>query len=498
MKNEFKRSSGVVMPIFSLPSPYGIGTFGKAAYEFVDNLKNSGQSYWQILPLGHTGFGESPYKCFSVVAGNPYFIDLDLLVDQGLLTKEFILNSGVELNYENIDYKKILNTRLKILHKAFENISEDYITKIESFKNENSDWIYDYSLFMAVKKCFKNKPFWEWDDKQIVKRNPKTIEYYSNVLKNDIDFYIFIQYLFFEQWNNLKTYTNSNGIKFIGDIPMYPSADSVDVWVNPNLFKLKENLSPNKVAGVPPDCYCETGQLWGNPIYNWEEHKKQNYSWWMWRIKHTLNMSDVIRIDHFRAFQSYWEIPADDDTAINGTWQPGPGIEFFNELKKQLGDVPIIAEDLGFIDESVRELLKQTGYPGMKVMVFGLYDGDDSIHLPHNWEKNTIGYTSTHDSETFCEHINEFISEKDKEFAINYINYTHTEPLGFCGIRCNLASPANLSMILMPDILSLGSEARINIPSTININWKWRMKPGAFTKEYQERLYNLTKTYKRL
>lgn len=498
MKNQFKRSSGVVMPIFSLPSPYGIGTLGKAAYEFVDALKNAGQSYWQILPLGHTGFGESPYKCFSVVAGNPYFIDLDLLVDQGLLTKEYILNSGVELNYEKINYEILLKTRLNILYQAFENINSDIKNKIKDFKIKNEDWILDYALFMAVKKCFKNKPFWEWDDNQIKNRNPKTINYYSSVLKKDIDFYIFIQYLFFEQWNNLKQYANSNGIQFIGDIPMYPAADSVDVWVNPELFKLKDNLAPKKVAGVPPDCYSETGQLWGNPVYNWDNHKKQNYSWWMWRIKHTLDISDIIRIDHFRAFQSYWEVSADDLTAVNGSWELGPGIEFFTTLKNTFGEIPIIAEDLGMIDEPVKQLLNQTGYPGMRVMIFGMYENDNSIHIPHNWEPNIVGYTATHDSESFCEMINEVLSENDKKFALEYINYHPSETLGFSGIRVALASSANLTMMMMSDILSLGSESRINIPSTININWKWRMKPGAFTKEHQEKLYKLTKTYKRL
>lgn len=496
-KQRFIRSSGVVMPIFSLSSPYGIGTFGKSAYDFVDFLERSGQKYWQILPMGHTGFGDSPYQCFSVVAGNPNLIDLNMLVEIGLLTKDFLLEFDSTYSTK-INYNKVTETHLTILHAAYENASSEIKNEVKSFAQSNGDWIDDYALFMSLKKYFHQKPVWEWDDADIQKRKPESINHYSVLLKEDINFYIFMQYLFFKQWNKLKGYANSKGILFIGDIPMYPSPDSCDVWVNPKLFKVDETIRPSGIAGVPPDYYSATGQMWGNPTYDWEVHKKQHYSWWIWRIRHTLNMSDVIRIDHFRAFQDYWEIPFGEETAINGKWCPGPRMDFFNAVKSVLGDIPIIAEDLGIIDDSVRELLEETGYPGMGVMIFSLRANEDNLHMPHNWKVNSVGYTSTHDSETFCEAVNELLDDNDREFALEYINANSAESLGFSAIRTAFASPANIAMVMAADLLSLGSEGRINTPSTIGGNWNWRAKPDAFTEELAEKLYHLTKVYKRL
>lgn len=495
-KQRFKRSSGVVMPIFSLPSPYGIGTFGKEAYNFVNFLKKAGQKYWQILPLGHTGFGNSPYQCFSSVAGNPFFIDLDKLVDMGLLTKESV--SKLECGYnQRVNYNQIIETRLPILREAYKN-AHFYKGEIEFFARENSSWLDDYALFMALKNHFKDKPVWDWDDEAIKSREEQAMRYYSKMLKEDIDFYTFVQYLFFKQWDELKKYANNMGIQFIGDIPMYPSPDSSDVWASPALFKVDEILRPSGIAGVPPDYYSETGQVWGNPVYNWEAHKKRDYEWWVWRIKYTLKVADIIRIDHFRAFQEYFEIPAGEETAINGKWQPGPRMEVFEAIKKELGDVPIIAEDLGIIDDSVRELLEESGYPGMAVMIFGLRAHEDNLHMPHNWKVNSVGYTSTHDSETFCQSVNELLYYDDKMFALDYINHHTDDSLGFSAIRTAFASPASIAMVMAADLLSLGSEGRINVPSTIGDNWSWRALPGSFTDELAERLRKVTMTYKRL
>lgn len=492
-----KRQSGVVMPIFSLPSPYGIGTLGKCAYDFVDQLVTAKQKYWQILPLGHTGFGDSPYQCFSTVAGNPYFIDLDMLVQEGLL-KQHDLVDLESASSEKIDYSHLAEVRLSILYIAYKNCSPNLIHQINTFAEENADWIIDYALFMSLKKHFSQKPVWEWDDPKIKLRQPDAIRFYSDVLSDDIEFYYFIQYFFFKQWNALKEYANQKGILFIGDIPMYPSPDSVDVWANRSIFKVDDSLRPYKAAGVPPDIYSETGQLWGNPVYDWNVIKQENYKWWIWRIRHTLNTADVIRIDHFRAFQDYWEVPGNDTTALNGMWVPGPRMDLFKAIKAEFGEIPIIAEDLGIIDDSVRELLAQTGFPGMNVLIFGLNAEDDSTHLPHNWKVNSVGYTSTHDSETFC-HAVKKASAADKDFALSYFHYSpEKESLGFAAVRTAWASTAQISMAMITDLLSLEEEGRINTPSTLGGNWNWRLKPGQLSEEILLTLANLTKLYKRI
>ncbi len=493
--SKFRRSCGIVIPIFSIPSKYGIGTFGKEAYKFVDFLERAGQKYWQILPLGHTGFGNSPYQCFSTVAGNPYFIDLDLLVKMGLLSE----NDLITLNSKDIskvDYQFIEKTRLNVLKIAYRNSS--YLKNdIEAFCYQNSDWVLDYAMFMALKNYFNQKPVWEWDDSSIIHREEKALSYYRTLLNEDINFYIFIQYLFFKQWKDLKNYANKKNILIIGDIPMYPSPDSCDVWCNPKFFKVDANLKPTWIAGVPPDCFSENGQVWGNPVYNWDVLKKDDYSWWIWRIRHTLEVSDIIRIDHFRAFQDYFQIPAGEVTAKNGIWVPGPRMDFFNTLRSKLGDIPFIAEDLGIIDDSVRDLLAQTGFPGMRVMVYSFRANENNEHMPHNWKTNSIGYTSTHDSETIAQAISE-LSEEDRKFALDYIYSNPKETISFSAIRTAYASPANIVMVMMTDVLSLGKEGRINTPSTVGSNWEWRATSNCFSNELANRLYNLAKTYKRL
>lgn len=495
-KQRFKRSSGIVMPVFSLPSPYGIGTLGKCAYEWIDFLVEAGQSYWQILPLGHTGFGNSPYQCFSTIAGNPYLIDLDMLVDIGLITNTYLSRFDFEYS-STINYPEIDRQHFRVLRTAYNNISSKIAKEVELFADHNSDWIYDYSFFMALKDYFNQKPVYEWDDLDIRKRKPKSIKYYYQLLNDNINFYIFVQFLFFKQWNDLKKYANNKGISIIGDMPIYPSPDSCEIWLHPNLFKVDENLRPYKIAGVPPDDYSQTGQLWGNPVYNWDNHKQQNYSWWIWRIKHTLEIVDVIRLDHFRAFQDYYEIPFGENTAINGNWSPGPRIDFFNAITSTLGDLPIIAEDLGMTDSSVQKLLDETNIPGMNVLIFGLKASENNKHLPHNWSKNSVGYTSIHDSETICQKI-DMLNSVDRNFALQYINSNAYEPLGISAIRTALASPADLVMIPVADLLSLNELGRINTPGTINNNnWSWRAPENAFTKKLAKKINGLTTVYKR-
>lgn len=491
---QMERSCGILMPVFSLPSPYGIGTLGRSAYEFVDFLHEAGQRYWQVLPLGHTGFGDSPYQCFSTVAGNPYFIDLDFLVEEGLLKKTDLEN--LDSSYSRIDYGYIYQTRWELLRIAYKNSSR-LEGEISFFKQENSDWVIDYALFMSLKQHFGQKPVYEWDDSSIVQRVPSSIEHYSQLLKDEIDFYIFIQFLFFKQWKSLKEYANAKNILIIGDIPMYPSPDSCDVWVNPRVFKVDSNVRPIWIAGVPPDYYSEDGQVWGNPIYDWDYLKSTNYDWWIWRIKKNLGLFDIIRIDHFRAFQDYFQIKFGESTAKNGVWKPGPRMDFFTVLNNRLGDVPIIAEDLGIIDDSVRELLKSSGYPGMNVMVFGFRAYENNTHIPHNWKPNSVSYTSTHDSETILQALNE-LSDADRQFALDYIYSNPNETPSFSAIRTAFASPANVVIVPMSDVLSLGLEGRINLPSTVGCNWSLRFEPKSFDYDFVRRLHKLAETYKRI
>lgn len=493
-KRVMPRASGILMPIFSLQSPYGIGTFGKKAYEFVDFLEKAGQKYWQILPLGHTD-GSSPYQCFSAVAGNPYFIDLDKLVEMGLLTKEFLetydLCDNSKVNYE---YLKV--TRMDILHTAYRNINSNLDMEVSLFAEENL-WVEDYALFMAIMDV-ENKPIWEWTDENLKRFNPSTIVAYREKFKEEIKFYYFVQYLFFKQWNDLKSYANGKGIKIIGDMPIYVSSNSVDIWVKPCLFKVDANCKPSGIAGVPPDYFSEEGQLWGNPTYNWENHEKDDFQWWIWRIHQATKIYDIVRIDHFRAFADYWEVPAGEKTAVNGKWLLGPGFNFFKKIRKRLGNVPIIAEDLGEINNNVRKLLKKTKYPGMGVMVFGLRANEDNSHLPHNWKRNSVGYTTTHDNGTFLQEL-ESLSMEDKKFAKSYLNMQTGDKYLLEVIRTVYASRADTVIIPIADILSYGAEARINTPGTVGEhNWSWRLCENVLSDELAKHLQQLVHTYKRL
>ncbi|MEG0771938.1 4-alpha-glucanotransferase [Clostridium sp.] len=490
-----KRSSGILMHITSLPSPYGIGTFGKEAYAFVDFLIKAGQKYWQILPLGSTSFGDSPYQSFSAFAGNPYFIDLDLLTKEGILNKEDYITLDFGDNSEKVDYEKIFNNKMAVLRIAFIKSKGKYEKSIEKFKEEHGHWLEDYALYMAVKEEFQLKSWQQWDE-DIKLREINALKKYKKKLKEEIEYWVFLQYLFFKQYCELKQYANSNGIKIIGDIPIYVAEDSADTWANSELFLLDEIKKPTVVSGCPPDAFSETGQLWGNPIYNWELLEKQGYKWWIERIRANSKLYDVTRIDHFRGFESYWEIPYGDETAVNGTWVKGPGMKLFTAIKESLGEINIIAEDLGFLTDKVINFRIQSGYPGMKVLQFAFDSREESDYLPHNYDKNCVVYTGTHDNDT----VNGWFkntSKEDVDFAVKYLKLTEEEGYNWGFIRGALSSVGNLAIAQMQDFLGLGEESRMNIPSTLGGNWQWRVKKEALSDELAQKIYEVTKLYGR-
>ncbi len=493
-----KRSSGILMPISSLPSNYGIGTFGKEAYNFVDFLENAGQSYWQVLPLVPTGFGDSPYQSCSSAAGNPYFIDLELLCAEGLIFEESLEALDFGANLDAVDYGKLYINRYSILREAFESSREILSNDISTFVDDNKDWIYDYSLFMALKRHFNMKSLLDWPDAKARNRNPKTLDKYRDLLKDEIDFEIFLQYEFYKQWAALKSYANSKRIKIIGDIPFYVSEDSADLWANRELFEVRINLTPKLIAGVPPDYYSETGQLWGNPVYRWSAHKEQNYQWWIWRLAHNMKLYDTIRIDHFRAIHSFWQVPASAETAAEGRWKAGPGMEFLDTIKLSLSEIDLIAEDLCDINENLQEFFSNCGIPGMTVLIFSLNPETESSYLPHNAIFNSVAYTSTHDSDTFIGWLSNS-NKTDNTFAHNYLRLTDIEGLSWGAIKCVSASQAGLVIFPMQDILGLGSDSRINTPSTFGgSNWQWRIRKEAINDNVAKLLRDITETYYRL
>lgn len=489
------RKSGMLMPVSALPGTYGIGCFSKEAYEFVDILKEAGQKLWQILPLGQTGYGDSPYQSFSTFAGNPYFIDLETLIEDELLTKEECDQADFGENEEEIDYEKIYNARFKVLKHAYKRAKKNGLMESKAYRTyleEEKAWLADYALYMAVKDSFDGKSWDQWEE-DIRLRKPEAIVAYQEQLSAEIDFYEFLQYLFAGQWAGLKTYANEQGIEIIGDIPIYVAFDSADTWANPKLFQLDEENLPVAVAGCPPDAFSATGQLWGNPLYAWDYHKKTGYDWWMKRVACCFKLYDIIRIDHFRGFDEYYAIPYGDETAENGEWMPGPGMDLFRTMKETLGDLPIIAEDLGFLTDTVRQLLKDSGYPGMKVLEFAFVAGEDSDYLPHNYDKNCVVYTGTHDNDTL-QGWYQTLSEEDKEMTKEYLNnpYTPDEEVHWDFISLAMRSVADTCIIPVQDYLGLGNKARINMPSTLGGNWMWRMKKGAFTDELIKKIRKTT------
>ncbi|GAB6169387.1 4-alpha-glucanotransferase [Clostridium carnis] len=490
-----ERSSGILMHISSLPGKFGIGTFGVEAVAFVDFLKNSGQKYWQILPLGQTSYGDSPYQCFSAFAGNPYFIDFELLKRDNFLKEEDYIDLDYGKDETSIDYSKIFIAKNKVLRIAYENSKGKIDNDLIEFKEKNKFWLEDYTLYMAVKNHFKLVSWQEWDD-DIRLRKDEAIKSYKIKLKDEINYWAFVQYIFFKQWHDLKEYANSKGIKIIGDIPIYVAEDSADIWSNPKYFKVDKDMKPTKVAGCPPDAFSETGQLWGNPIYNWDNLEKDGYTWWIDRIRESLKLYDVVRIDHFRGFESYWEIPYGEKTAINGKWIKGPAIKLFNAIKEELGEVDIIAEDLGMLTDEVIDFRNKTGFPGMKVLQFAF--GGDGSYLPHNYTKNCVVYTGTHDNDTICGWYDVTASKNEVYNAKEYLSLNYEEGIARGFIRGAFGSVAYLAITTMQDFLALGNEARMNLPSTLGKNWKWRARKKYFTQELSESIYKLTKIYGRV
>ncbi len=491
-----KRSSGVLMHITSLPGQFGIGTFGKSAYEFVDFLEETKQTYWQILPLTTTSYGDSPYQSFSAVAGNLNLIDFSLLKEDGLLEESDYANVNFGENSEKVDYALLFETRRPILEKAVANTSKNskVLAEIEKFEAENSSWLADYAEYMAIKESFGYKSFIHWDE-DIKKGEEAAREKYRTELQDSIRYYTVTQYFFFKQWLALKEYANEKGIKIIGDMPIYVSADSVEMWTMPELFKVDANNEPLYVAGCPADDFSPTGQLWGNPIYDWEKHKEQGFSWWIYRVQESFKIYDVLRIDHFKGFSDFWQIDKDAENAVNGTWEAGPGIELFQKIKEQLGDLPIVAENLGFIDAKAEKLLDDSGYPGMKILQFA-FPGEDNLDRPHHYTQNSVAYTGTHDNDV----VNgwyEKLSESEKELVSEYLNRRDDETITEAMIRGIYSSVSNYAIVTMQDLLDKDATSRMNVPSTVGGNWEWRMLAEDLTEERKEFLRNITVRYSR-
>ena len=488
------RESGILMHISSLPGPYGIGTMGKNAYEFVDFLKKSGQKVWQILPLSPTGYGDSPYQSCSAFAGNHYLIDLGTLIDEGLLEKQEAESFFWGENEEKADFGALYENRSKVLRLAFGRFVPD--EKYNKFVSENESWLSEYALFTAIKDSLGGIPWTEWPE-ELRLRDKKSLKEKREELRGDIAFKYFLQFEFFSQWEKLRGYANENGIKIVGDIPIYVPLDSADVWAEPGEFLLDEKLNPKRVAGCPPDSFSADGQLWGNPIYDWNKMKENGFAWWKRRLGAAKHMYDIIRIDHFRGFESYWSIPAGDKTAMNGRWEQGPGMDFINAVKS-IPDVDFIAEDLGYVTPEVRKLQEDSGYPGMKVMQFAFDSREAGNYLPHTYPENSVVYSGTHDNPTLVQWLSD-VAESDLEEGKKYLGLTEEEGLVKGLIRGCMASNSRLCVILMQDYLELGAEARMNLPGTLSDkNWTWRAKPGFASEELGKYILEITNRFGRI
>ena len=480
----------------TLPSPHGIGTFGAAAYEFADFLAASGQSYWQVLPLNPTGFGDSPYQCFSSAAGNPYFIDLDMLVDDGLLTADEVQKSDFGGELRRIDYGKLFSLRLPLLRLAAERNIRRNAAEVEQFSRCCSTQIYDYAVFTALKTHFGMKPWTEWNAGKAMPKQLVPAEFVESQA-DEIRLQLSIQQLFFKQWNRLKNYVNQLGIGIIGDVPIYVALDSADCWANSRHFMLNESFVPTDVAGVPPDYFSPTGQLWGNPLYNWEIHASENYAWWAERLQCAQKLYDVVRIDHFRGFESFWAVPFGETTAENGRWLPAPGMDFVNAVKKRLPGLSFIAEDLGFLTPEVHELVKNSGFPGMSILQFGFNPDANSDYLPHRVAENRVYYTGTHDNAPIMQWFAE-ASESERRFAEQYLALNAAEGINWGMIRGGMCSPAGIFIAQMQDVLGLSAEGRVNTPGVASGNWQWRMLPHECSAALAEKLREYTRMYGRL
>lgn len=490
-----ERSSGILMHPTSLPSNNGVGTLGKQAYNFVEILHKAGQKWWQVLPLSPTGFGHSPYQCYSAFAGNPFLIDLDFLEEKGWLTKE---EAYFQINDPKIaDFDGVREHLHQVLPHAFERflkVGGKEQQQFDDFCEQEKDWLDDYTLFRALKDHFNQKSWFEWED-SLKNREQNALEKYKKICAQQIAYRKFLQYLTLSQWKGVKDYANSLGIQIIGDIPIYVAMDSADVWCNPELFLLDKKGYPTHIAGVPPDYFSETGQLWGNPVFNWKKHLETNFDWWKKRIAITLKQVDLIRLDHFRGFESFWSVPYGEETAVNGEWVLGLGRELFESLTEEFGELPFIAEDLGVITKPVETLRDDYKLPGMKILQFAFDSGDENDFRPHNYEKNSVVYTGTHDNDTLLGWLSTSTPE-DRQFALDYLNGTE-ETIVWDFIRSAWASTAVLAITTMQDIVEEGTSSRMNLPGTATGNWAWRFTWDDVEDKNIEQLKHLTQLYER-
>ncbi len=493
------RSSGILLHPTSFPSPFGIGDLGAQAYRFIDFLKESYQQYWQVLPLGPTGFGNSPYMCYSAMAGNPLLISLEKLRDDGLLSDEDLANYP-QLPPERVDYQQVAENKIPLLQKACANFKNNATPERQQafaeFCQSKAYWLDDYALFMALKNDQHSASWHTWEE-GLAKRQPEALEAAQRRLVGEIFYHRFLQYEFFRQWSELKHYANENGIHIIGDIPIYVAHDSADVWGHPDIFCLdKETGEAASMAGVPPDYFSATGQLWGNPVYDWEELQKREFKWWIQRFEAMLDYVDIIRIDHFRGFESFWAVPQGEETAINGEWIKAPGEELFETIRQKLGTLPVLAEDLGIITPEVEALRDQFEFPGMKVLHFAFGSDPANPFLPFNLPRNCVIYTGTHDNDTTVGWFNN-ISDYERHNLSLYMGCFSADGIHWDLIRLALSSVGNMAIIPLQDILGLGTEARMNFPSKAEGNWEWRYNPEALTPELRDKLNNLTRLYGR-
>ena len=498
-RHKKRRESGILLPVFSLPGPYGTGCFSRYARKWIDFLSAAGQSYWQILPPGPTGYGDSPYQSFSTFAGNPYFIDLEELIQRGLLTVQDC-TPLMSADVSRVDYKALYELRLPLLRRAFADGETFHDPEYRQFCEENARWLDDYALFMALKNRFNGRPWTEWTE-EIRLRRPDALKRCRGELAEEITFQKRVQYEFFRQWFALRDYAHEHGIRIIGDIPVYVAMDSADTWANPELFQLDTDKRPAAAAGCPPDGFSATGQLWGNPLYDWAYHKETHYHWWMERLKGAFRLCDVLRIDHFRGFDEYYAIPRGETTAINGHWCKGPGLDFFRAVKRSLGNREVIAEDLGYVTDSVRQLVADTGFPGMKVLQFAFDSRDTGAaadYLPHNYPFNSVAYTGTHDNETSAGWLKNIKPEElrqVREYLCDF--YTPDEELVRSFVSLAMGSPARLCVIPLQDYMGLGNSCRMNRPSSVGENWLWRVREEELSDTLRDEIAAVTARYGR-
>ena len=532
--NVFKRNAGILMAISSLPSPYGIGTLGKDAYEFVDFVRDSNHKYWQVLPVGPTTYGDSPYQPYSACAGNPYFVDLDMLIEEGLLLKSEVIavdwgdgiipvevseddavNNRYPVNHDGylgddryVSYEKMYNERFNVLRKAYERFKGKCVSakltldkglplykRFDNFVKDNAYWLKDYAMFMSLKEYFNQKAWGEWD-RDIKFREPEAMQRYEDELSDDIGFWNFIQYEFYTQWGKLKAYANSNGIEIIGDIPIYMGYDSVDVWANQAEFQLDENLTPVKVAGVPPDAFSDMGQKWGNPLYDWAKMENSDFGWWRMRMANSARLYDIIRIDHFLGIIKYYTIPYEMPDARQGSYEQGPGQKLLDAINESIGDKKIIAEDLGVCMPEVDQILKDNNYPGMKVLEFAFGGDRKNPHLPYNYTNNCVCYGGTHDNETLLGFFNDR-NDGELGYAFDYLDTRDKYRMVDMVFRAAYSSVAVLTIFAVQDILKLDNSARMNFPSSFGNNWKWRMQKGQLNWDHLNAMRYLASVFDR-